>query len=187
MAQRREWLWVPLLYTLAVIWIYRGLWHQHGIATGLGWDTHRLTPGRPLILGGVTIASEFGLEGHSDADVLAHAVIDALLGASALGDIGGMFPDDEERYRGADSMQLLALAMQRVRGEGWQPANIDCTIIAQRPKIAPFVEAMRAALAEVLALDASAVSIKAKTTEWLGFTGRGEGIAALAVVALVAK
>ena len=154
---------------------------------GQGFDAHALVPGRKLVLAGVELGGTLGLLGHSDADVLAHAVIDALLGASALGDIGGMFPDSEERYRGADSMQLLALAMQRVRGEGWQPANIDCTIIAQRPKIAPFVEAMRAALAEVLALDASAVSIKAKTTEWLGFTGRGEGIAALAVVALVAK
>ena len=157
------------------------------IRVGQGFDAHALVPGRKLVLAGVELGGTQGLLGHSDADVLAHAVIDALLGASALGDIGGMFPDDEERYRGADSMQLLALAMQRVRGEGWQPANIDCTIIAQRPKIAPFVEAMRAALAEVLALDASAVSIKAKTTEWLGFTGRGEGIAALAVVALVAK
>jgi len=153
---------------------------------GQGFDTHALVPGRKLVLAGVELGGALGLLGHSDADVLAHAAIDALLGASALGDIGDMFPDTDERYRGADSMQLLALALQRVRGEGWQLVNVDCTIIAQRPKIAPFVEAMRGSLARALALEPSAVSIKAKTTEWLGFTGRGEGIAALVVVALMA-
>ena len=154
---------------------------------GQGFDAHALVPGRKLVLAGVELGGTQGLLGHSDADVLAHAAIDALLGASALGDIGAMFPDTDERYRGADSMQLLARAWERVRGEGWQLANIDCTIIAERPKIAPFVEAMRRSLATTLALEASAVSIKAKTTERLGFTGRGEGIAALVVVALVAK
>ncbi len=154
---------------------------------GQGFDAHALVPGRKLVLAGVELGGTQGLLGHSDADVLAHAAIDALLGASALGDIGAMFPDTDKRYRGADSMQLLARAWERVRGEGWQLANIDCTIIAERPKIAPFVEAMRRSLATTLALEASAVSIKAKTTERLGFTGRGEGIAALVVVALVAK
>lgn len=154
---------------------------------GQGFDAHALVPGRRLVLAGVELGGTLGLLGHSDADVLAHAAIDALLGAAALGDIGGMFPDSDERYRGADSMQLLALTLQRVRSQGWELANIDCTIIAQRPKIAPFVEAMRRSLAEALALESSAVSIKSKTTEWLGFTGRGEGIAALAVVALMAQ
>jgi len=154
---------------------------------GQGFDAHALVPGRKLVLAGVELGGTQGLLGHSDADVLAHAAIDALLGASALGDIGAMFPDTDEHYRRADSMQLLARAWERVRGEGWQLANIDCTIIAERPKIAPFVEAMRRSLATTLALEASAVSIKAKTTERLGFTGRGEGIAALVVVALVAK
>lgn len=153
---------------------------------GQGFDAHALVPGRRLLLAGVELGGPLGLLGHSDADVLAHAATDALLGASALGDIGAMFPDSDERYRGADSMQLLALAMQRVRAQGWRLANIDCTIIAQRPKIAPFVEAMRVSLAQVLDLELSAVSIKGKTTEWLGFTGRGEGIAALVVASLLA-
>jgi len=153
---------------------------------GQGFDAHALVPGRRLVLAGVELGGPRGLLGHSDADVLAHAVIDALLGASGLGDIGAMFPDGDARYRDADSMELLALALQRVRADGWQVANVDCTVIAQQPKIAPFVEAMRQSLAGVLGLAASAVSIKGKTTEWLGFTGRGEGIAALAVVALLA-
>jgi len=153
---------------------------------GQGFDAHALVPGRRLVLAGVELGGPRGLLGHSDADVLAHAVIDALLGASGLGDIGAMFPSSQSRYRDADSMQLLALASQRVREAGWQLANMDCTIIAQQPKIAPFVEAMRQSIAAVVGLAPSAVSIKGKTTEWLGFTGRGEGIAALAVVALVA-
>ena len=153
---------------------------------GQGFDAHALVPGRKLVLGGVDVGGALGLLGHSDADVLVHAVIDALLGAGALGDIGAMFPDSDERYRGADSMQLLAHALEHVRAQGWQLVNVDCTIIAQRPKIAPFVEAIRRSLAGTLGLDASAISVKAKTTEWLGFTGRGEGIAALAVVALQA-
>ena len=154
---------------------------------GQGFDVHALVPGRKLLLAGVELGGGLGLLGHSDADVLAHAAIDALLGASALGDIGAMFPDTDERYRGADSMQLLSLALQRVRAQGWQLANIDCTIIAQRPKIAPFVEAIRRSLSGTLALEPSAVSIKAKTTESLGFTGRGEGIAALVIVVLQAE
>jgi len=154
---------------------------------GQGFDVHALVPGRKLLLAGVELGGGLGLLGHSDADVLAHAAIDALLGASALGDIGAMFPDTDERYRGADSMQLLSLALQRVRAQGWQLANIDCTIIAQRPRIAPFVEAIRRSLSGTLALEPSAVSIKAKTTESLGFTGRGEGIAALVIVVLQAE
>jgi len=154
---------------------------------GQGFDAHALVPGRRLVLAGVELGGSLGLLGHSDADVVVHAAIDALLGASAQGDIGEMFPDSDARYRGADSMQLLAVALERVRSCGWQLANIDCTVIAQQPKIAPFVDAMRRSLADALALELSAVSIKAKTTERLGFTGRGEGIAALVVVALQAE
>ena len=153
---------------------------------GQGFDVHALVPGRRLVLAGVELSHEQGLLGHSDADVLTHAVIDGLLGAAGLGDIGGLFPDTDERYRGADSMNLLAQALAQVHARGWRVGNVDCTIIAQQPKIAPYVGAMRAALAASLGLDSGAVSIKGKTTEWLGFTGRGEGIAALAVVALVA-
>jgi len=153
---------------------------------GQGFDAHALVPGRRLVLAGVVLDAPLGLLGHSDADVLAHALIDALLGASGLGDIGAMFPDSDPRHRDADSMGLLAQAYERVQAQGWRVANVDCTIIAQQPKIAPYVGAMRAALAASLGLEAGAVSIKGKTTEWLGFTGRGEGIAALAVVALVA-
>ena len=153
---------------------------------GQGFDAHALVPGRRLVLAGVVLDAPLGLLGHSDADVLAHALIDALLGASGLGDIGAMFPDSDPRHRDADSMGLLAQAYERVQAQGWRLANVDCTIIAQQPKIAPYVGAMRAALAASLGLEAGAVSIKGKTTEWLGFTGRGEGIAALAVVALVA-
>ncbi|HXY05465.1 MAG TPA: 2-C-methyl-D-erythritol 2,4-cyclodiphosphate synthase [Burkholderiaceae bacterium] len=154
---------------------------------GQGFDAHALVPGRRLVLAGVELGGSLGLLGHSDADVVVHAAIDALLGASAQGDIGEMFPDGDARYQGADSMQLLAVALERVRSCGWQLANIDCTVIAQQPKIAPFVDAMRRSLADALALELSAVSIKAKTTERLGFTGRGEGIAALVVVALQAE
>ncbi len=152
---------------------------------GQGFDVHALVPGRRLVLGGIELPGPQGLLGHSDADVLTHAVIDALLGAAGLGDIGVQFPDSDERYRGADSLVLLARALEPVRAQGWRLANVDCTVIAQQPKIAPHVAAMRASLAGVLQVGADAVSIKGKTSEWLGFTGRGEGIAALAVVALV--
>ena len=151
---------------------------------GQGFDAHALVPGRRLVLAGVEVPSARGLLGHSDADVVAHALIDALLGASALGDIGKMFPDSDARYRDADSMELLRVAVQRVGAAGWSIANVDCTVIAQQPKIAPHAEAMRANLASALGIDAAAVSIKGKTTEWLGFTGRGEGIASLAIAAL---
>ncbi len=157
---------------------------------GQGFDVHALVPGRRLVLAGVELGGARGLLGqgllgHSDADVLTHALIDALLGAAALGDIGGLFPDSDARYGGADSLQLLAQAWQRVQTAGWRLSNVDCTLIAQQPKIAPHVAQMRSNLGAVLGVAADAVSIKGKTTEWLGFTGRAEGIAALAVVALV--
>lgn len=156
------------------------------LRVGQGFDVHALVPGRALILGGVALDSPLGLLGHSDADVLTHALIDALLGAAALGDIGALFPDSDARYRGADSLQLLQAVRDRVCKQGWRIGNVDCTVIAQQPKIAPYVAAMRAALAGALQLGVADVSIKGKTSEWLGFTGRGEGIAALAVVVLTA-
>jgi 2-C-methyl-D-erythritol 2,4-cyclodiphosphate synthase len=158
---------------------------------GQGFDVHALVPGRRLVLAGVELGGTPGLQaqgllGHSDADVLTHALIDALLGAAALGDIGMLFPDNAVQHRNADSLQLLAFAWQRVLAQGWRLSNVDGTVIAQQPKIAPHVEAMRANLAAILGAAPGAVSIKGKTTEWLGFTGRGEGIAAMVVVALTA-
>jgi 2-C-methyl-D-erythritol 2,4-cyclodiphosphate synthase len=152
---------------------------------GIGYDVHALTPGRDLILGGVKIPFERGLLGHSDADALLHAITDAILGAAGLGDIGGMFPDSDERWKGADSRVLLRGAADSVRVAGWLVGNIDSTIIAQAPRIKPFVEAMRANIAADLGLSVDAVNIKGKTTERLGFEGRGEGIAAEAVALLV--
>jgi len=152
---------------------------------GQGYDVHALVPGRPLILAGVRFDSPVGLLGHSDADVLTHALIDALLGAAALGDIGALFPDSDERHRGADSLHMLARVREAVVAQGWSIANVDCTVVAQQPKIAPRVAEMRERLAGALQLAVADISIKGKTTEWLGFTGRGEGIAALAVAALV--
>ncbi len=156
------------------------------IRVGQGFDVHALVAGRKLILAGVTIEYPLGLAGHSDADVLTHAVIDALLGAAGLGDIGAMFPDTDERYRGADSMRLLDAAWARVRAEGWRLGNLDCTVVAQQPKIAPYVDAMRTVLATALGVEKGAVSVKGKTTEKLGFTGRGEGIAAMVSALLTA-
>ena len=156
------------------------------IRVGQGFDVHALVAGRKLILAGVTIEYPLGLAGHSDADVLTHAVIDALLGAAGLGDIGAMFPDTDERYRGADSMRLLDAAWARVRAEGWRLGNLDCTVVAQQPKIAPYVDAMRTVLATALGVEKGAVSVKGKTTEKLGFTGRGEGIAAIVSALLTA-
>jgi 2-C-methyl-D-erythritol 2,4-cyclodiphosphate synthase len=152
---------------------------------GQGYDVHALVPGRKLILGGVDIPFERGLAGHSDADVLLHAITDAVLGAAGLGDIGRMFPDTEERWRGADSRVLLRGAMEAVRGAGWRVGNVDATVIAQAPRIAPHVEAMRSNVAADLGIAAPQVNIKGKTTERLGFAGRGEGIAAEAVALLV--
>lgn len=151
---------------------------------GTGFDVHALVPGRPLIIGGVRIPYDKGLLGHSDADVLLHAITDALFGAAGLGDIGRHFPDTDERYRGADSRLLLRECVQKVRAAGWIIGNIDATIIAQAPKMAPHIPAMQAHIAEDCGLDVTQVNIKAKTTERLGFTGRGEGIAAEAVTLL---
>ena len=148
---------------------------------GQGFDVHALVAGRPLIIGGVTIPHERGLDGHSDADVLLHAIIDALLGAAGLGDIGRHFPDTDARFKGADSRALLREAVVRVRGAGFAPVNIDCTIIAQAPKMAPHVATMAVNIAFDCGIDSGAVNVKAKTTERLGFTGRGEGFAAEAV------
>jgi len=154
---------------------------------GTGFDVHALVAGRPLVLGGVTIPFERGLAGHSDADVLLHALADALLGALALGDIGHFFPDTDPAWRGADSRELLRHVMTHVSSQGWSIGNVDTTIIAEAPRLATHVPAMRARIAADLGCDVGRVSVKAKTTERLGFTGRGEGIAAQAVVLLVAQ
>ena len=153
---------------------------------GHGYDVHRLIndPERRLVLGGVELPSELALEGHSDADVLTHAVMDALLGALALGDIGKLFPDTDDRYLGISSMLLLEKVMELVRAAGASVSNIDATVIAQRPRLAGYIDDMRASLAAALGVDVSRVSVKATTEEKLGFTGRGEGIAAHAVVLL---
>ncbi|MCY7317900.1 MAG: 2-C-methyl-D-erythritol 2,4-cyclodiphosphate synthase [Ramlibacter sp.] len=155
------------------------------IRIGEGWDVHALVPGRKLILGGVEIPFERGLLGHSDADVLLHAITDALLGAAGLGDIGKHFPDTDLRFQGADSMLLLIEAARRVREQGWQIGNIDSTVIAQSPKLAPHIENMRAAIAQALGLAAQQVNVKAKTAEQLGPVGEGGAIEARAVVLLV--
>ena len=151
---------------------------------GNGFDVHALVAGRPLVLGGVAIPHERGLAGHSDADVLLHAVCDAVLGALALGDIGMHFPDADARWKGADSRVLLRHVAALASVRGWRIGNLDVTVIAEAPKLAPHVPAMRANLAADLACDIDAVSVKATTTERLGFAGRGEGIAALATVLL---
>ena len=148
---------------------------------GHGYDVHRLVEGRKLILGGVEIPFEKGLDGHSDADVLVHAVMDALLGAAALGDIGKLFPDNDDAYLGADSVELLKKVRDVLQEHGWKPGNLDATVIAQRPKLAPYIDTMRKRIADALETDAENVSVKATTEEGLGFTGSGEGIAAHAV------
>lgn len=154
------------------------------VRVGQGWDVHPLVPGRPLILGGVTIPHAMGLHGHSDADALLHAITDALLGAAGIGDIGGMFPDSDARWKGADSRVLLRGALAAVQEAGWQVVNVDSTVIAQAPRIAPHVAAMRANIAADLGVAPDAVNVKGKTAERLGFVGRGEGIATEAVVLL---
>lgn len=151
---------------------------------GQGYDVHRLTEGRRLILGGVHIPWDRGLLGHSDADVLVHAIMDALLGAAALGDIGGMFPDSDPKYAGADSLGLLRAVSERLREAGFSVCNIDSTIVAQAPKLAGYIPEMRKNIAEAIGIDLAAVSVKATTEEHLGFTGRGEGIAAQAIALL---
>lgn len=154
---------------------------------GHGYDVHRLVEGRKLILGGVDIPWEKGLLGHSDADVLLHAISDAILGAIAEGDIGKHFPDTDPRYKGADSLKLLAHVMALADGKGYRLGNLDATIVAQRPKLAPHIPQMRENIAAVLAADPDRVNVKATTTEELGFTGRREGIAAYAVVLMERK
>ncbi len=151
---------------------------------GNGFDVHRLTPNRRCIICGVDIPHSTGLLGHSDADVALHALADALLGAAALGDIGHLFPDTDPAYEGADSMILLRKVVEAVAAKGYTPVNADITIIAQAPKMAPHINAMRANVASALDIDMDCVSVKATTTEHLGFTGRGEGIAAQATVLL---
>ena len=148
---------------------------------GHGYDVHRLVVGRKLILGGVEVPFEKGLDGHSDADVLVHAVMDAMLGAAALGDIGKLFPDNDDAYLGADSMELLKKVRDVLRAHGWRLGNLDATVISQRPKLAPLIDTMRSNIADALETDVSNISVKATTEERLGFTGSGEGIAAHAV------
>ncbi len=154
------------------------------IRIGEGWDSHRLVEGRPLVLGGVTIPHTHGLDGHSDADALCHAITDAIFGALALGDIGHHFPDTDERFRGADSLALLAEAGRRALQAGWHVANVDSTIVAQAPKMAPHILAMRQRIAQALAIKVEQVSVKAKTAEKLGPVGAGESMEARAVCLL---
>lgn len=149
---------------------------------GQGFDVHAFSSDRPCIIGGVTIPHEKGLLGHSDADVLLHTIADALLGAIGAGDIGKHFPDNDPAYKDADSKVLLAHVWQLVQQQGYQLGNLDCTVIAQRPKLAPYIETIRASIARILSVDVDQINVKATTTEALGFTGREEGIAAQAVV-----
>jgi 2-C-methyl-D-erythritol 2,4-cyclodiphosphate synthase len=151
---------------------------------GIGYDIHRFDAARALVLGGVTIAGAPGLAGHSDADVLLHAIVDALLGAAALGDIGTHFPDSDPQWANADSARLLELTLGLVREAGYAPANVDATVIAEAPRLAPHIAAMRARIAVLTGLPVDAVSVKAKTNEGLGEIGRGEAVAALAVASL---
>lgn len=152
---------------------------------GQGYDVHQLVEGRPLVLGGVTIPHSHGLLGHSDADALLHAITDAILGAAALGDIGRHFPDTDARFKGADSRVLLREAAVRVRAAGWQVVNVDATLIAQRPKLAPHIDAMCACIAADLGIAVNAVNLKGKTNEKLGYLGRGEAIEAQAICLLM--
>jgi 2-C-methyl-D-erythritol 2,4-cyclodiphosphate synthase len=154
------------------------------IRTGLGWDVHRITAGRPLILGGVTIESDFGLEGHSDADVLAHAITDAILGAAAVGDIGMHFPDTDPRWKGCDSLVFLRHAKSLAEERGYRIGNVDSTVILERPKLKNYREAIRHSLAGALALDQDRVSVKFKTAEKVGPVGEGRSAEAQAVVTL---
>ncbi|MCC5877076.1 MAG: 2-C-methyl-D-erythritol 2,4-cyclodiphosphate synthase [Candidatus Sumerlaeia bacterium] len=150
-------------------------------AIGQGYDVHQFAPNRRLVLGGVEIPHDRGLIGHSDADVLLHALCDALLGAAGLGDIGHFFPNTEKKWEGADSMELLRLVMEKLREMGWKVGNVDCMLIAEEPKVAPHLPAMKERIAPVLGCEVARVGLKATTNEKMGFVGRGEGIAALAV------
>ena len=154
------------------------------VRSGVGYDSHRLVAGRPLVLGGVELASDLGLHGHSDADVLTHAVIDALLGAAGLGDIGMHFPDSDERYRDADSIGLLRAAVALVRAAGFAIVNVDATVLMEEPKLGDARQRMRERLAEALSLDPADVNVKATSGEAIGFVGRREGVAALAIATL---
>jgi 2-C-methyl-D-erythritol 2,4-cyclodiphosphate synthase len=151
---------------------------------GIGYDVHAFTPGRPLILGGVLIPHPQGLDGHSDADAVIHAVVDALLGAAALGDIGQHFPSSDPRWQNAPSTDFLTFARDLLAEHGWQIGNVDVTIVAEQPKMAPHIQAMKAVLAQALNVPPTAISVKATTTDHLGFTGRGEGLAALAIAGI---
>src|SRR5919109_476876 len=157
------------------------------VRTGLGVDSHAFAPGRALILGGVDIPHEEGLVGHSDADVLTHAIIDALLGAAGLGDIGQHFPDTDPRFAGADSIALLRSVVQYLGERGFTIGNVDATVVLERPRLAPYRDAIRSRLSETLGLPADAVNVKATTGEAIGFVGRGEGAAAMAVATLEAR
>ncbi len=157
------------------------------IRSGIGYDVHRLVEGRKLILGGVHIPYEYGLEGHSDADVLVHAIMDAILGALGKGDIGIHFPDSEPRYKDADSIKLLIKVMNMAKKDGYRVNNLDSIIVAQRPRLSPYIPEMRKNIADALRIDEERVNIKATTTEGLGFEGKGEGVSAFAIVTLVQK
>ena len=148
---------------------------------GIGYDSHKFAPGRPLVLGGVEIPFELGLAGHSDADVVAHAITDALLGAAALGDIGAHFPPDDERWRGADSIELLRSAVRLLAERNYQVVIVDVTVVLETPKLRPHVEAMRARLAAAIDISPDNVSVKGKSNEQMGWIGRGEGVAGLAI------
>lgn len=152
--------------------------------SGIGYDSHRFAAGRRLVLGGVEVPHEEGLAGHSDADAVAHAITDALLGAAALGDIGSHFPPDDDRWEGADSIVLLERAVALLAEVGFRPANVDVTVVCERPRIRPHADAMRERLADALGLASGAVSVKGTTNEGMGWVGRGEGIAALAVATI---
>lgn len=154
--------------------------------TGIGYDSHRFGPGGPLVLGGVRIPGDVRLVGHSDGDAVAHAVTDAVLGAAAAGDIGEMFADTDPANKGRDSIEMLARAVARVHERGWQVVHVDVTVVAERPKIMPHRDAMRARLAGALGVDAARVSVKGKTNEGMGWVGRGEGLACMAVATLAA-
>jgi 2-C-methyl-D-erythritol 2,4-cyclodiphosphate synthase len=157
------------------------------IRVGIGYDSHRFVEGRPLVLGGVTIPHPVGLAGHSDADPVAHALIDAMLGAAGAGDIGRLFPDTDSRWKDADSMVLLRTANELIRARGYTLLQADLTIIAEQPRLAPHLDAMASALSGALGTPAGSVSLKAKTNELMGFVGRGEGIAVLAVATLESR
>jgi len=157
------------------------------VRIGQGYDLHRLEAGYPLILGGVTVPHEKGMVGHSDADVLSHAITDALLGAAALGNIGLLFPDTDPKYKGADSLKLLHAAYEKVREAGWVVSNIDCTIIAQQPKLNPHIQAIRESLAGTLSIALNQLSVKAKTNELVGPEGREEAISVHAIALLVSE